>query len=152
MPRCHPLRVLANFDMDSRPLLSLVLVDLPELHDRLRLGVHRSLLTRIGTMVDIGPVTPDDAPVCVRHRLERAGSTRDMRSDGLLTLHELAAGVPRVLDVVADAAMTDEAAREERLIGRATVRRAWQSTPLSRSPGSSDAWAPVPPEASVRTR
>jgi hypothetical protein len=36
-----------------------------------------------------------------------------------------------VLDVVAEGAMTDAAAREERLIGRATVRRAWQSTPFS---------------------
>ena len=52
------LHVLANFDMDSRPLLSLVLVGLPELQDRLRLGVHRSLLTRIGTMVDIGVTGP----------------------------------------------------------------------------------------------
>jgi hypothetical protein len=50
-------------------------------------------------------------------------------SDGLVMLHELAAGVPRVLDAVAEGAMKDAAAREERLIGRATVRRAWQATP-----------------------
>ena len=126
------LHVLANFDMDSRPLLSLVLVGLPELQDRLRLGVHRSLLTRIGTRVEIGPATPDDTAAYVRHRLEHAGSTREIfASDGILMLHELAAGVPRVLDVVAEGAMTDAAAREERLISRATVRRAWQSTPFS---------------------
>jgi hypothetical protein len=89
------LHVLANFDMDSRPLLSLVSVGLPELQDRLRLGVHRSLLTRIGTMVDIGPATPDDTAACVRHRLEGAGSTRErFASDGILMLDELAAGVP----------------------------------------------------------
>lgn len=126
------LHVLANFDMDSRPLLSLVLVGLPELQDRLRLGVHRSLLTRIGTMVDIGQTTPDDTAAYVRHRLERAGANRDIfASDGFVVLHELAAGVPRVVDALAEGAMQQAAEREERLIGRATVRRAWQATPYA---------------------
>lgn len=126
------LHVLANFDMDSRPLLSLVLVGLPELHDRLRLGVHRSLLTRIPVMVDIPPISPDATATYVRHRLQQAGAQRDLfASDGLNTLHELAAGVPRVLDVLAEAALVDAASREETLITRATVRRAWQGTPFA---------------------
>lgn len=126
------LHVLANFEMDSRPMLSLVLVGLPELQDRLRLGVHRSLLTRIGTLVDIGTVTPDDTAAYVRHRLERAGAAREIfASDGITVLHELAAGVPRVLDVLAEGAMAEAAAREERVISRASVRRAWQATPYA---------------------
>ena len=126
------LHVLANFDMDSRPLLSLVLVGLPELQDRLRLGVHRSLLTRIGTMVDIGVTGPADTAAYVRHRLERAGATRDIfASDGFVVLHELAAGVPRVLDALAEGAMREAAERDERLISRASVRRAWQATPYA---------------------
>jgi hypothetical protein len=142
------LRVLANFDMDSRPLLSPVRVGLPELQDRLRLGVRRSLLARIGTMVDIGPGTPVDVAAYVRHRLEHAGSTREiLASDRILMLHELAAGVPRVLDVV--------------LGGRGGRRRGAGGAgdwPRHRaaclavhavlvSPCCSDAWAPVPPEA-----
>jgi general secretion pathway protein A len=126
------LHVLANFDMDRRPLLSLVLIGLPELQDRLRLGVHRSLLTRIGTMVEIGATTPDDTAAYVRHRLERAGATRDLfASDGMTLLHELAAGVPRVLDALGERSICEAAAREERLISRNTVRRAWQSTPFA---------------------
>jgi len=125
------LHVLANFDMDRSPLLSLIFVGLPELHDRLHLGVHRSLLTRIGTLVDIAPTTPDDTAAYVRHRLERAGGTREIFAlDGIVMLHELAAGVPRVLDVLAEGAMREAASREERLIGRTAVRRAWQATPF----------------------
>ena len=37
------LHVLANYEWDSRPLLSLVLVGLPELQDRMRLHRNRSL-------------------------------------------------------------------------------------------------------------
>jgi len=126
------LHVLTNFDMDSNPLLSLVLVGLPELQDRLRLGVHRSLLTRVGTMVDIGPTTPADTAAYVCHRLERAGADRDLfASDGMNLLHELAAGVPRILDTLAEGAMVEAAGREERLIGRDAVRRAWHATPMS---------------------
>lgn len=36
------LHVLMNFAWDSEPRLSLVLVGLPELHERLKLGIHRS--------------------------------------------------------------------------------------------------------------
>jgi len=124
------LHVLANFDMDSRPLLSLVLVGLPELHDRLRLGVHRSLLTRLGTMVDIGVTTPEDTAAYVRHRLEVAGARADcFASDAMTLIHELTAGVPRVIDIVAEQALIEGAEKSERLIGRASVRRAWQTTP-----------------------
>ncbi len=38
------LHVLANFERDSEPLRSLVFVGLPELHGKLRMGIHRSLL------------------------------------------------------------------------------------------------------------
>lgn len=130
------LHVLANFDMDSNPLLSLVLMGLPELHDRLKLGVHRSLLTRLSIKVDIGRTTPSDTTAYVRARLESAGSAADVfASDGVSTLHELAAGVPRMIDTVAAIAMQLAAEQGERLVGRATVRRAWQQTPFACPPG-----------------
>ena len=126
------LHVLANFAMDSQPLLSLVLVGLPELRSRLRLGVHRSLLTRLGTAIDICPTTSSDTAAYVRHRLKLAGATREIfASDGITTLHDLAAGVPRVVDMIAEEAMREAARGEESLIGRTTVRCAWQSTPLA---------------------
>jgi len=126
------LHVLANFEMDQQPLLSLVLVGLPDLRARLRLGVHRSLLTRIGTAIDINATSPADTAAYVRHRLDKAGAVRDFfASDALTTIHELAAGVPRVLDVLAEAAMNDAASREESLVTRDSVRRAWQGTPFA---------------------
>lgn len=126
------LHVLATYDMDRQPLLSMVLIGLPEFHDRLRLGVHRSLLTRIPTLVEVGATTPDDTAAYLRHRLDQAGATRDLfASDGLMMLHELAAGVPRVLDTLAEGALREGAAREQRLIDRVAVRRAYQGTPLA---------------------
>lgn len=123
------LHILANFDLDSNPLLSLVLVGLPELHDRLKLGVNRSLLTRIGTMVDIAPTSPDHTASYVRSRLESAGARSDIfASDGMTLLHELTAGVPRVIDSIAEGALELAAVTGERLVTRGTVRRAWQQS------------------------
>jgi hypothetical protein len=126
------LHVLTNFDLDSNPLLSLILVGLPGLQDRLKLGVHRSLLTRIRTSVQVSPTTLADTAAYVSRRLELVGSRSDIFvSDGMTMLHELAAGVPRVVDTLAWRAMQLAAQREERVISRATVRRAWQDTPLA---------------------
>jgi type II secretory pathway predicted ATPase ExeA len=126
------LHVLTNFDMDSNPLLSLVLVGLPELKDRLKLGVNRSLLTRLGAHVEIGRTTPEDTAAFVRNRLERAGAKGDLfATDAMTVAHELTAGVPRVVASLADAALRLGADKQERLISRATVRQAWQHLPMS---------------------
>ena len=126
------LHVLTNFDMDSNPMLSLVLVGLPELKDRLKLGVHRSLLTRIGTHVELARTTPDDTAAFVRNRLEYAGARADLfASDAMTTAHELTAGVPRVVGLLADACLRLAANKTERLISRSTVRQAWHSLPMS---------------------
>lgn len=123
------LHILANFDLDSNPLLSLVLVGLPELHDRLKLGVNRSLLTRIGTMVDISPTPPADTASYVRSRLQSAGASGELfASDAMTLLHELTAGVPRVIDAIAVGSLELAAGSGERLVTRATVRRAWQQS------------------------
>jgi general secretion pathway protein A len=124
------LHVLVNYEIDSHPLLPLVLAGFPALQERLRLGVHRSLLTRIGTRVDIGTTTSADTTAYLRHRSDRAGATRDVfASDGYTQIHELAAGVPRVLDVPAEGALCLAVGREESLISRETVRMVWRGTP-----------------------
>jgi len=126
------LHVLANYDWDSQPLLSLVLVGLPELHDRLRLGVHRSLLTRLSVCVDISPASPDQTTAYVRRRLESAGAKAELFApDALVLLHELTSGVLRSVDVLADASLRLAAQQEVRLVDRTIVRRALQHTPLA---------------------
>jgi type II secretory pathway predicted ATPase ExeA len=78
------LHVLSNFSWDSRALLSLVLVGLPELHDRLRLGIHRSLLTRIRSWVTLEAGSPELTRGYIRQRLEAAGARQEVfTADGL---------------------------------------------------------------------
>ena len=126
------LHLLANFQRDSEPLLSLVLVGLPELHDRLRLGLHRSMLTRIHTKIELAPAEPATTTGYVRKRMGDAGAKGEVfTADGLATLHELTGGLLRSVDVLALASLRLAAATGARLVDREVVRKALHHTPLA---------------------
>lgn len=126
------LHLLANFEWDSQPLLSMVFVGLPELHDRMRLGIHRSLLTRMQTRLELTPGSAEMTSAYVRKRLTDAGARSELfTSDGLAMLHELTGGLLRSIDVLAQAALRLAAAEEASLVDRHVVRRALATTPLA---------------------
>lgn len=126
------LHVLANFAWDSEPLLSLVLVGLPDLHARLRLGIHRSLLTRLHTKIELQPSSAEHTAAYVRQRLAEAGAKADLFTpDGLGMLHELSGGLLRCVDVLATAALRIAAQRDVKLVDRPIVVRAYHTTPLA---------------------
>lgn len=126
------LHVLANFDWDRQPLVSFVLVGLPELHSRLKLGVHRSLLTRLSTKVELSPATPEHTTAYVRQRLASAGGKAELFApDALGLLHELTGGVLRSIDVLATTALRMAATQDVKLVDRALMLRAHRATPLA---------------------
>ncbi len=126
------LHMLANFEWDSEPLVSLVLVGLPELSERLKLGVHRSLLTRIHHKVELAPATPEDTANYVRKRLADAGARSELFApDALVVLHELTSGVLRSVDVLAYASLRVASHRKLAIIDRTVVRGAFALTPLA---------------------
>lgn len=126
------LHVLANFEWDAEPVVSIVLIGLPELAERLKLGVHRSLLTRIGHKIEIAPATPDDTAKYVRARLGNAGARSELFApDALVVLHELTGGVLRSVDVLADATLRVAAHRKLKIVDRSVVRAAFPLTPLA---------------------
>jgi len=126
------LHLLANFQWDSEPLLSIVLVGLPELHDRLRLSIHRALLTRIHTRVELTAGAPDMTAAYLRKRLDDAGARTELfTADGLTMLHELTGGLLRSVDVLAEASLRLAVAEDRTLVDRDVVRRALHHTPLA---------------------
>ena len=126
------LHILANFNWDSEPLMSLVLVGLPDLHEQLRLGIHRSLLTRLSVKVELQPATAERTSTYVRQRLTDAGAKADLFTpDGLGMLHELSGGLLRSVDVLASAALRIAAHQDVKLVDRQLVVRAYHTTPLA---------------------
>lgn len=118
------LHILLNYQWDSRALLSLVLVGLPELDDRLYRRHNRSLYSRLHTRLRIEPLTPEDTAEYLRVRLGRAGCERELfASDSVAMLHEAASGALRDVDRLATAAMREAARRKKKLIERDVLAR-----------------------------
>lgn len=118
------LHILLNYSWDSRALLSLVLVGLPELRDRLALRRNRSLHSRLHHRLEIAPLTPDDTAEYLRLRLKRAGCDREtFASDATVLLHEATAGAMRDLDRLAAAALRETARKKRKLVERDVVAR-----------------------------
>jgi type II secretory pathway predicted ATPase ExeA len=90
------LHILLNFHRDSRPLLSLVLVGLSELRDKLTRNVLSSLSARLPVRVHFGPLDVAQTGLYLRHRLRTAGCAQEVFSeDGILLLAEATGGVLR---------------------------------------------------------
>lgn len=118
------LHILLNYQWDSRALLSLVLVGLPELEDRLSRRHHRSLYSRLHTRLRIDPLTPEDTAEYLRVRLHRAGCERELfGSDAIAMLHEAASGAHRDIDRLATAALKEAARRKKKLVERDILAR-----------------------------
>jgi type II secretory pathway predicted ATPase ExeA len=118
------LHILLNYQWDSRALLSLVLVGLPELSDRLVLRRNRSLYSRIHTRLTITPLTSEDTMDYIRSRLKQAGCDREIvTADAMGMLHEAASGSLRDLDRLVTAALRDAARRKRKLVERDAVSR-----------------------------
>jgi type II secretory pathway predicted ATPase ExeA len=116
------LHILLNYEWDSRALLSLVLVGLPELADRMALRRNRSLHSRIHHRLSIDPIVPDDTADYIGFRLKAVGCDRQIfTSDAVAMIHEAALGSLRDIDRVATAALRESARRKRKLVERDAV-------------------------------
>jgi general secretion pathway protein A len=118
------LHILLNYEWDRRALLSLVLVGLPELRDRVMLRRNRSLYSRLHRRLHLAPLLPDDTAAYVHARLRQAGCDRDVFThDALAMLHEATAGAHREIDRLATAALRATVRTKRKLVERDVLTR-----------------------------
>lgn len=118
------LHILANYQWDSRALLSLVLIGLPETKQRLALAKNRSLWSRIHARLSLADAVAGDTAEYLAHRLRHAGCDRDVfNSDAVALIHEDARGRLRDVDRIATDALKNAAKRKLRIVDREAVAR-----------------------------
>lgn len=118
------LHILANYQWDSKPLLSIVLVGLPELWARLALGRNRSFWSRIHCRLSMGVATPEDTVEYIEHRLAEAGQESQLfSSDALAIIHEATQGRLRDIDRIATTGLKRAARRKLKNIDRELVTK-----------------------------
>lgn len=119
------LHILLNYEWDSRALLSLVLVGLPELRDRLSLRTNRSLYSRIQCRLEVEELCAEETREYVEYRLGQAGATGTLVDDtALIYLHEATGGSMRELDRVMTRALELAAHRKRKLVTRREIEAA----------------------------
>jgi general secretion pathway protein A len=116
------LHILLNYQWDSRALLSMVLIGLPELADRMALRRNRSLYSRIHCRLTIDPITPEDTADYIAYRLKMEQCTREIfTSDAIALTYEAAVGSLREIDRIATAALRLSARRNRKLVERDVI-------------------------------
>jgi type II secretory pathway predicted ATPase ExeA len=122
------LHILLNYDRDSKPWLSLILMGLPHLRETLKRNVLSSLTARIPIRVHMRPLDADQVKLYIRHRMNTAGCRRDVFSDdALLLMSKATGGIMRRLDLLADACLVTALKTKSNIVDAAVVQKAIQS-------------------------
>jgi type II secretory pathway predicted ATPase ExeA len=97
------LRLLTNFDADSRDDLTMVLCGHPQLEANLRLAINEALAQRIVVRVRLRSLHAEEVDGYLRFRLEIAGRTAKLfLPDASEAIARAARGVPRLVDRLAE--------------------------------------------------
>ncbi|HZV77980.1 MAG TPA: AAA family ATPase [Candidatus Binatus sp.] len=124
------LRVLLNFQLDERKLLSIGLAGQAEIAEAV---LRRpNLSDRVATWLDIGPLTESEAGGLIDHRLRRAGFAGERSPFGEPALAEMwrrSSGLPRRLGALARESLEVAAERGAREVQIDDVRDAARRLP-----------------------
>lgn len=121
------VRMLSNLEAGNEKLLQIVLVGQPELRDKLNDPRLRQLRQRIAVRYQIKPLTRQELPRYVEHRLSRAGANGAgprFSDPAFDTLFSLTTGIPRLINLLCDKTLLTGYVMDQREIGPETVRRA----------------------------
>jgi len=119
------LHVLLNFRMDSRAFLSIVLIGLPELRERLARNILASLSTRLPVRAHLDPLDVDQVAAYLRHRMKSAGSSQEIFSEeAVLCIREATGGVLRRINILAHHCLEVAADGKGSLVDGGTVQAA----------------------------
>ena len=117
------LRMLSNLETEKSKLLQIVLVGQPNLRDKLATPELEQLRQRITVSYHLAPLDEEETANYVNHRLRRAsiGAPLEFPRDATALVHARSRGVPRIINIICDAALVFGYAEERRQVDRALI-------------------------------
>jgi len=117
------LRMLSNLETEKSKLLQIVLVGQPNLRDKLAAPELEQLRQRITVSYHLPPLDADETGRYVNHRLRRAALAAPIEFPRAATdlIHARSRGVPRIINVICDAALVFGYAEERRIFDEALI-------------------------------
>ncbi len=118
------LRMLSNLETEKSKLLQIVMVGQPNLRDKLGAPELEQLRQRITVSYHLPPLEIDDTANYINHRLRRAalGAPLEFPREATDLIHARSRGVPRIINVICDAALVFGYAEERRVFDAPTIR------------------------------
>lgn len=116
------VRLLTNFQLDDRNLLSMIIMGQPELRKVLGAPVYEPFRQRIAINYHLSPLDLEETLEYLDFRIEVAGGSAGLFSpDAVQRIFELSGGVPRKINVIATNALLEGYGRDAAWIDGAIV-------------------------------
>ena len=118
------LRMLSNLETEKSKLLQIVLVGQPSLRDKLGSPELEQLRQRITVSYHLAPLDAEETACYINHRLRRAstGIPLEFPRDVTDIIHACSRGVPRIINVMCDAALVFGYAEERHEVDLELIR------------------------------
>ncbi len=117
------LRMLSNLETEKSKLLQIILVGQPNLRDKLAAPELEQLRQRVTVSYHLPPLDAEETGRYINHRLRRAalGTPMEFPRDATDMIHARSRGVPRIINVICDAALVFGYAEERRTFDETLV-------------------------------
>lgn len=102
----NDLKILFNFEMDSRDRAVVLLAGLPQLNSTLRLGIHEPFRQRIVMNYNLEGLSKEEGRLYIKEKLAGAGCRQTVFDDGAVeAILNAADGTPRVINKLCNASL-----------------------------------------------
>jgi general secretion pathway protein A len=117
------IRLLTNFETSEQKLLQIILAGQPELASLLNRDDMRQLKQRVAIRLHLNPLQPPDVEQYMRTRWMRAGSKMELpfTPEAIHAITGASRGIPRLINVICDNALTNAFGECSHTIGRPQV-------------------------------
>ena len=107
LPALEEVRMLSNLETEKSKLIQIVMTGQPELRHKLQLPHLEQLRQRITVSYHLQPLDADETAKYINHRLKRAaiGAAMEFPLSVTELIHRRSRGVPRMINVIADATL-----------------------------------------------
>ena len=100
------IRLLTNFETETKKLLQIVLVGQDELDDLLDRHELRQLKQRVEVRLHIGPLSAEDVPMYIKHRWGCASASESPFSEqAVRMIGRVSGGIPRLINTICENAL-----------------------------------------------
>jgi type II secretory pathway predicted ATPase ExeA len=127
----NDLKILFNFEMDSRDLAVVLLVGLPQLNNTLQLAIHEPLRQRIVMNYNLEGLTKEEGCAYIAAKLKGAGCTQPVFEESAVeAILNAADGTARLISKICNASLVIGNTQELNTITAETVMQAINDSTL----------------------